>query len=148
VRVTTPTGPTRRLSRFLALAIVVVTGAVAWLAVDTARGVVSRRGERHGTVTVSRCSLFNFGRHADTYSCVGAFTSDDGDLRLPVVSFLHTGALDAGELVAGTVSGPGDDTASIDSEFALRWRLVFAAAGVAGLVALLVKRRRLRPGRP
>jgi hypothetical protein len=114
------------------------------LAVDTAQGVASRRQERHGAVTVSRCDFLTFGRHVKAYSCVGQFASDAGDLRLPRVSFTHTGALDPGERVTGTVSGPDDDTASIDSEFALGWRLIFMAAGVAALLALAVQLLRLR----
>jgi hypothetical protein len=138
-----PTDPTRRRSRVIGLAIAIVALGLGWLAVDTAQGLLAMRAEQRGVVTVSRCAFLNFNRAANTYTCVGSFAADRGDLRVPDVVFTHTGDVEPGEKLVATVSGPDDDTASIPEEFGLVWRLVAMAAGIAAIVALVRHLRRL-----
>lgn len=140
-----PTDPTRRLSRVIGLAIVIVALGLGWLAVDTAQGYLAMRAERRGVVTVSRCAFLNFNRPANTYTCVGSFAADRGDLRVPAVVFTHTGPVEPGERLVATVSGPDDDTASIPREFGIVWRLVAMAAGIVAVVAMVGRLRRLGP---
>jgi hypothetical protein len=135
---TTPTPPRHagRHARLLtALAVAILAATMAWLAVGSARRIVSLRTERQGTVTVSRCDFSNFGRHANTYSCVGAFTSETDDLRVPVVRLPHTGALRRGERVTVTVAGRDDDTATVEPVGGVVWWLVGTAAAAAALAA-------------
>ena len=140
-----PTDPTRRLSRVMGLAIVIVALGLGWLAVDTAQGFLAMRAEKRGVVTVSRCAFLNLNRPENAYTCVGSFAADRGDLRVPDVVFSHPAQLPPGERLVATVSGPDDDTATIPEEFGLVWRLVAIAAGIAAIVALAGRLRRLRP---
>jgi len=135
----------RRGSRwFVALVVALLAGVVVWLALGTLRTYGRLRSERvRGTVTVAGCSFHQFAPRArSVYSCVGAFTADAGDVRVPSVSFPHEGGLAPGERVVARVSGPDDDTATAAAVSGVLWWLVSTATAAVLLVAYLVALRR------
>src|SRR5919198_5811922 len=108
----------RRGSAWLvALVVTLLAAAVVGLALGTVRTYGRLRTERvRGTVTVAGCSFHHFApRSRRVYACSGAFTADADDVRVPLVSFYHEGSLAPGARVAARVSGPGDDTATVDA---------------------------------
>ncbi|HEX6674075.1 MAG TPA: hypothetical protein VF486_03490 [Actinomycetes bacterium] len=141
----------RRGSRwFAALVVAVLAGAVVGLALGTVRTYGRLRTERvRGTVTVAGCSFHHFAPRArSVYACSGAFTADAGDVRVPSVSFPHEGRLSPGARVVARVSGPGDDTATVDAVGGVLWWLASSAIAAALLVAYLMALRRARRGAP
>ncbi|WP_329101410.1 hypothetical protein OG792_20995 [Micromonospora sp. NBC_01699] len=90
-----------------------------------------------------RCGFLTFGQRSDTHSCQGLFTSDDAELRLQPVTFDHAGGLDPGTRLTASVSGPDDGTATVGGTRSVGMRVVLAVVSVAGLVAVLLRFRRL-----
>jgi hypothetical protein len=121
-----------------------LAGAVAWLALGTLRTYGRLRSEPvRGTVTVAGCGFHHFAPRArGVYSCTGAFTADDGDVRVPSVSFPHEGRLAPGARIAARVSGPDDDTATVGGVGGVLWWLVCTAGAASLLVAYLMALRR------
>ncbi len=134
----------------VALVVTLLAASVVWLALGTVRTYGRLRAERvRGTVTVAGCSFHHFApRSRRVYACAGAFTADAGDVRVPSVSFHHEGRLAPGARVAARVSGPDDDTATLDAVGGVLWWLVSTATAAAVLVAYLVALRRARRGAP
>jgi uncharacterized Zn-binding protein involved in type VI secretion len=121
-----------------------VAGVAGLLTIEV-RGLLNDRDQQRGTVTVSGCTFLTYGRHGDTYRCGGRFTT--GAFTVPYVTFNNLGSLDAGDTVAATVSGPGDDTAELVSEGF--WRAVVTIGGAILLLGMLIAVWRLpwRTGR-
>ncbi|WP_329101850.1 hypothetical protein OG792_22190 [Micromonospora sp. NBC_01699] len=135
--------PTRRLGWFLGLTVAALAVLSVYFIVDAVRTIGTLRQERAGTVSVTRCEFLTFGQRSDTYSCQGLFTSNDAELRLQPVTFDHAGDLDPGTRVAASVSGPDDGTATVGGTRSVGMRVVGAVVSVAGLVAVLLRSRRL-----
>jgi hypothetical protein len=99
-------------------------------AVDAVRALVTGV---HGTVEVRDCTLSDAAKDprfwTSGWNCAGAFTGDDGRVRIDHAEvFLHAGDR-PGPAVSGRVSGPGATWVWPDGE--IEW--VFALALAAGL---------------
>ncbi|MFG2040057.1 hypothetical protein [Dactylosporangium sp. NPDC048998] len=94
---------------------------------------------RRGTVTVGSCA-FDAGPHRPRYECIGTFESSDGTIRREAVHFVQTYDEDSGARVPATLNGA---TVNEVSPAGTATGSAVAAASLAGVVALLLLRRRL-----
>src|SRR5262245_4720141 len=142
--------PTVRRWTFLGLVIAALLGLAVHFAVDTGRIIATLRHEHAGKVTVTGCTFISFGQHRNSYSCRGTFLSNDGDLRVPAVTFTHNGRMSPGDVVDASLSGPADRTATVSGWGSVVWGLTLTLGCAIGLVLIVVDlfRRRARGSRP
>jgi hypothetical protein len=142
----TPVPVPRRRAWFLGGVMVLLAAVLIALGLNTAHRLAVARHEHRGTVTVASCTFEAFGRHGNTYSCLGNFSPADGDLVVPAVTFDHIGRLDRGERIGAGLSGPDDRTADVEGVRGLVWRGAFLLAGLIGMAALFRALRQARSG--
>lgn len=128
----------------LILLAAIMIGAASWLAANTAQTVIRARAEQHGTVTVTDCTSSGYRPHGTIYDCAGNFTSTNGQLSVFAVSFPSDRDLSGGDTVKGSVSGPDDHTADVDSNYEIGVKLALTLAAMAAAAGLLVAWRRVR----
>ncbi|GAA2366048.1 hypothetical protein [Dactylosporangium salmoneum] len=126
-------------------ALLTTAGLLALLALCAGAAVVTdlvhyATGKR-GTITVQACTQDNAARKP-RYECTGTFETADHSVRRDEVEFVETYAEDPGARVPATLNG---DTVNEVSPAATAAGAVVTLASIAGIVALLVVRRRLPP---
>lgn len=136
--------PGVKRDRSLLVVIICVAVLGVCLGASTATDIVHYVTGKHGTVTVTGCTVTYGTKGRTTYHCGGTYVSDDGKTTLPGVTFDDSSSNDPGERDPATLDGSTASDVNLIRTASLDTGIILFTGCLVIVVGLLVLRSRAR----